>query len=1732
MVADTMPANTPLNTLPLSEAKRALRTCGLAWGKGNGGSHRAVGLAIQLHERFIHLSDALPNLSGAISLLTCLSKIRVARPRGTHQVEPAPPPKGITFTQWLVSHHPQDLARFCDSTEKQTYLDIAAFLWLAATAVRAFADQVGGVLSEQYTPDKLARHLPKFKKLPDELKAGAVEVSYPAWVRAISQCTTDSPIPALHDLLKNIKEHPFRHAPVRMDTPPRRLGERDLCKSHWYFPRPTELNRLHEFLRMGLNSSLFAGSGLKVTAKYKHEAALIYLAIISSRTVQSVLHWPVHAQNIDRPGQDRIQLSELLLGHKRRLADWLKAEHGTGRAVATVQLPSEIRDWLFSLHPGLGSPKILELLPFTEEPWDQRAYNRLAQWIGCTEERAELLTRDLVPRLLYGKTSNSALVQFFRSSTRNQIERHDRVALSHYLQVQDKRAITDYIAAVKEATDLDLPRWRTSLFVRLGSPALKNEEVRHIIETLLHQTKKAETDIEAHNAIAAITLFICILGTGHRRSTGPFPFPWDFFPSEGLAFICDKIVTGSEARFIPLTSCVLHYLEEYTNHLRRLAINPNVSEQCRNYANQIHPMLGFSREAPSIAKPAAFTPTHGVFFQLNKDGSISRIPFTTNTLDTIIKNLTGVRRTVARVRTTVAQHLWEQGCSGRTVQAFLGHQPEMHVHGPSSTWSVADVADRLRPELESYFHKELQIECPDKATWLPPATYPPLTASPHDPDNGVIAPGYEGRKRENEWAAQRARTVIRRELSEYLLATTKESGIRLDQSERTRLQERVREELGSDLLAQKKVIAELENQLDRLRGHPNKPVEIVARTFHLSKPGPVEIGFSRSLRCALLLRSLWEKSVGEPIGNRNFDPIERLAHLAISLACFDAVLSPENIEALVQTAITQPIEAYAGQLTLRGNVVTNTHDFDFSVRTGYISSALLLGITSDAKHQSIRWSDVAQRVSEILPKLVRLDANTKWTIAKLCLVMRPYWLIRLPGAMYSVATGEFKGPGPDSRAEAQLHGKQLQPEFAPREALPRQESRQEGKKLALVSLKKLFSNARGILEQGEQRRAIQRVKLRKGLKSELAEEALRLGSETQIVRILLSFIERLLESGGPRKADLAFSSIEAYFSAIAEEFINKAWDFDFESSSAEELNELFKSVHENLNPKSRDLVLSLFCNHLRDELSIPFFNERWFSPREPVRVRSSLALPGHVAQAIASLNRQGSEEARNAAIFLAIAHGYGLRRLEVFGLSCDQFDPISPLHLSVRKTQIADLKTRAGRRVLARSIATDAVDAHIKQAITLAETTTRRTGFLFESPTRDKHITCIGPVVWRATEALRRTSGTSTVVPHSLRHTFATLVGLALFAPTKGSGRYLEEIARTYLSQSYSHQVKELLQLPDDWPFGVDAIAAALGHADCSTFLNVYFHGSHLVIADRCEAWQPAHIKQVRLANMLNKERTSLSKLGSKISTPEDRQSFDAAAVIRELIRRLDQGTSQSSPEWQASDILPAASDRWDLFFRALQYRLERDISIEAMERYAVDGLGIDIDLARRCVQAYETLVRETALDDFEPASSTLIAPIQSHRVGVQRGTVERDDFVARAQAWAGTSMANLGKLQQLLSRWTARVRDDKPAIVCKNPSELEESISTILALGGKIDQLHLQLHGDVNDTWLSTARARYPQAMPSATRASRGNQRVKVTEVSILIRQSSSSRIPDGRDFHRALIGLHVAVTARNGQP
>lgn len=1723
----------------LSSIKRGLHVSGLLFDRE--GARLVLPVLAGLAPRLEALRPLLPNLGNTIDALTSvyLLKVRDADHTKLLKREPNISFNGAaSFGEWLI----KQLIHGSPPVHDPAWLDVVAVRWLHSAAVRSFGDQLGN-LERVSAPDRDFARLPA---QPPQVDSGALNIGYARWLQLVSELAPTCGIPALVESLRRIAEVPFRTPPPRTPRPPPRLNERQLLTTHWLHIRPEQHRQLLELLTSELRAaevSSSAGLNHQLTDseapasqtsvdrpqrnEHYYEAILLLLSIQTSHPIQALLQWPVYPPTIGtfRLGTEdgnlfrHVPARSKTFGNIYPKAQWVKTLGGT---TAIVELPFAVRSWLSNLHPGNGAPSLGSLLPFSRKAWDTRAYEFLADKLGCSTSRAELITRDLVPRLLYEKTSNSALVNFWRADSELAKDRAERLALGHYLKAEGDRASKSLAKACCDALGRDIYKPDPhSVFLMRNPEPIDWVAIQKIVRSLEKEYASASEPVARHNSLARLVLFILLIATGHRRSVSPFPFPWDFSLPDRLVFICDKLITGSEARFVPLPGVALAYLHRYAKGLRQ--ISRLVQGETRSYAEQTASFLSFDADPPKSSKLANFRPSAGVFFLLERDGTLSRKKLTTGALDQHIELLTKVRQPVAKLRSLMAQQLWEKGCSGRVVQAFLGHQPEMHVHGAASTWSVLDIAEQITPVVQQVLAEWLQCRETIEGEYYPSPFFPSLDDTTSDGLSPKRALGYEGRKREKAWLEYRAQAVLRQEISERLLAPETDPTVAeelLTKDDRKRIFERLASDLSHDPVAMKGVSAILQAKLSK----SVPPTRASASDWGRATPGPVEIGFSRLLRSAHVLRRVWERSFGLPIGNPEFDALEARAHLAISLVCFDAVLAKENLESLVRAAANGDFETYQGEITLRASVVTATHDYEFSVRPGSVSTALVLGIAKRSEDSAFDWSVVELRMQTILHKLLCLGSPQKWSVARLCLVFRPYWLIRLPGSMYSVSMGEYKGPAADATSEAMLHGKRPPPPPAKPLSLGEPTRAVEhDQQEALKGLKLLFRNARGELEKGEQRRRVQRAKLRSSVRAEINDDMLRWSSSSQIVHLLLTFIDWLLENGGRRVKSLAFRSIEKYFTLVAEALIREAWTIDFESCDATTLACLFDSAAQRIDQDQGRTALEYFAAHLQDSVDTPYFGARWSNPRSPIRIRTSLVLPLHIDRALTLLVKQAAPLSRQASTLIAACSGYGLRRLEAFGLAAHQFDAHQSHHLSVTRTLVADLKTKWSRRVIASPLLAGPTAERLTQEVQLARTSPREVQYLFEADTRDYRINSVSKISALATTALRVATGNPAIVPHHLRHSFGTALGLAVLAGPK-SDSSLSGLATRLLGTGYAKVASSVLNHPKDWPFGIDAIANVLGHADVGMFLNTYFHASHLVISDRCAQWQPQQVQQARLGNILDVDRTTLSKLQTRLKASSSKDEVSLDEMVKEIASRHEDSTTDRQEGLDKSRA--QFSNQWSLVFRALLYRLDNDLTLDEMWAYAGAHLSFSPDRIQAISHRYTQFVRETGFDDFEPASSDLIDAVASHRNGVGRGQLERESFTSTVQHWANAAPENRSALEEILRIWVDRVDPISPRIVCQNLDELQRTITTLGNLGAAAAHLSFELHGDQLDPWLVKAQEMFSIDSHASVRASRGSARVKVPEVSVAVKQAPGSPVPDGRDFHRALVGVYLSMS------
>lgn len=1464
------------------------------------------------------------------------------------------------------------------------------------------------------------------------------------------------------------------------------LEERQMLNTHWYAARPDEEKVLIKILT--------SANGL-----YSTEAGLIALSVFCCKSLDRILPLKVVDSVSHSNSKDWIYFEQ-------GSPDLRKAGHGSTTMFSVLGFPKQLTRWLRALHQGHNESTIETLLPESEVSWEVRSYGWLAKELSCSLERAKLISRDLLIREVYGKTANSVNVNFLRSESIP--ERTGRTALSHYLYF-DEDGVNAFNGALQKY--FGTSSRQHVCFNPHRKQSLRLDEVESIAKALYQRIDWNASPLERHNHLVIFVLYVAIAATGHRRSAAPFPFPWDWDLESAMAFLADKLITGSEARFVPISRQLKNLIALYASHLHDLSKCQSASDDVRNYARLISLLLTSGKEGSSIKNAPVGEVIFGTFFRVKPDGSkAKRIP--TRVLDYVIKRATGISNATKKLRTSLATYLSASKHSGRSIQNYLGHQPEIHAHGAGSTWSVLGWADTLRSSLETY------VEHFIRNTKVPEVSDTFKHASTTIPSLYTSSLGYEGRKREKDQAIRRAATTVRREIGRVLQSKGKEP---ITVEDFNRLELALEGSLFNDRLALDAAKTELHAQLKALDKQRHEFEAGVIKYIANKEPGPIEIGFSRSLRISQVFHRKWEYEVGSCIAARTFNTLERLAHLAISMVCFDAQLDPRRIEALVNAAVSQEHQAVEGRINLRAQVITELHDFEHSVYLGHISSGLVLGLEQPVSDQAITWEQVNKQIAQILQRLLRLDVK-KWDLDLLCKIYRPYWLQRLPGSLYAVAIGNYCGPAADDASELELFGIRASVSEKTRKESPKLK-KAGGKSAALKELKRVFSICRGRIENGEQRKQVQRKKLREELNSAGVIELSRFAEETQIVDLLLSFIEKLLDAGGARIKNLAFGSLEKYFGLVAGALIDKAWDVDFTSVNANDLTDLFSRLSKQINDKDGDYVLRLFNQHLSDVENTPDCGPIWSHSRAPKRHRAHLVNPFQVRNAIDALAKYKTDLCFQASHLIAIGSSYGLRRKEIYSLETANIFIDGKVGLAIKRNKIADLKSPAARRYISDSLYLGREKDLVKKGILQAESSQKKSEYLYADPTGQDYINSVNSMFSLASMALREACGNSTIRFHDLRHTYATIFGIALF--TLPDHLLSSSVVKDMIGEEYGSRIKNILRNPKDWPFGLDALAVIMGHANVDSLLNTYFHGAGIVTSDYCAKWQPqGKMIDERLANVLGIERSVASRLRKQACAQDSIDEAEWRKAIklrikkfeRQRIARLEAQTT--NVEGMVSSVSAHSVSR------AILHRYQNEQSLEGMATYLADVFDLKAALAKSVVEAYRDLVNTTGLCDFEHSKSELAFPSSLVTKSLDRHAHQREVFVSQVQVLLCSSNEAAKNIGSVLQIWFDTVNPDAPLLVCRNQDQLDVTLNVLAdVFNADPSQIQISLHGPKDDEWIEKCRLKYVDAELSHRRASRGSPRQIVREVAIRVLPKTESKLPVERDFHRALVALYV---------
>lgn len=1313
------------------------------------------------------------------------------------------------------------------------------------------------------------------------------------------------------------------------------LPEHYLLPEHWWALDVGEMSALRSAVESALTEPAVIRPGCRPSRESMFEAFIVAVALAMGRAIEGSSRMRVVHQGLDAeleaagclPGDRYISM----YGHAPDSTPWASTGFPPGDryreiwADGTVQpldLPESLTLRIGQLCDGTMDAEIQELLPFAAGGWVARTAAWMKKLTGRSLAESDLALRHALAREIFSRTANRALIDLAGGGTPRKDRAFNRqVALIHYIHPSSSRNGSEILAAA------------TSLLSTRPTPRPKAarpygyhvglDPLRHLCTELRAAAlADARTRREAHGPIVRYTLAMLVVATGHRAVDALFHFPWDLDLRAAVAFICDKLVVGSEARFVPLAKAVVQQLLFYRRHVAALirelkGEDPELASAIARAAgiayaggrNDVmpdgaHPVSQFflleGRRLVSLTaadldsillKAAAGNPW------LEEDMRRASIePDEPDSLEETAadrqdrpkaetKDVQSERSVVRLLRRNLATYLWAAGASGAQVEAFLGHNRDWHVLGKASNWTVLGNLARLRPLIEQYL--EVHGWAPLETTALDLSDSPLMVV----PGLATGSHGYEGREREGRLALVRALTALRDAVSDEVTEDDEELVLTDD------LVDSIRAEAIESLGADRRACAKLTEAFHSLEAgwRQGPTMRLTARKLNAIRvePGPVEIGHARHLAISNTIREEWLRVATHAIASMSSargdgERWTRLAVIAGMLVIHDGVLDERQIWPLLESVQAGDCGDANGRIQLRAEVQTASARFDRVVYCSRLTSAAIRGLLSmpqELADQPLDRKTVELRLAEMLASILPPPARKGWTCGDLARVFRAWWLIRRPGFLQAIAIGQATGPSADRISEATLQG------GAPPRLLRLNNQRTRWARLPADQVQKevdeavktMLGKAAGRYQDGNQGSRSQRRRLRELFERELPEPLPALMSEHPIVALRVQFIEHLLLVGGLEKEHLAFRSIPEYDSRLASLY-QACWGRDILQFSAAEFDELYASLVEqhrkayaNRDEKTKARVvapdqfmtmLRTFHWFLRSHYPVPQCKLVTMSSamRRQSRPRSAVLAPRLIAPVLRGVGRATSSDPTlgNATTrFILTMHAYGVRSKESLSPKVRDFDlSAAPLRMRVRSNRANKVKNnKRGRRVIPVPLAT-AENAHLLRSAIVTEANAVGVDRYVMADVTGEHVLMDpAPITALSMASLKAESGNAAMVDHSLRHSFATAL-VCLVTPSPAQVASCNEVRRQLcFGKDVESALGALGPTSDQWPFAIGRASTWLG-AGVETLLGSYFHGASWLMAEYAESVaEDRDVKDAVWAALLRMSRSNLSKI-------------------------------------------------------------------------------------------------------------------------------------------------------------------------------------------------------------------------------------------------------------------------------
>lgn len=1523
--------------------------------------------------------------------------------------------------------------------------------------------------------------------------------------------------------------------PGIVEAPSLDLSDRFLTRGHWDYPRPAQRQQIRKLLRKDQDNPIWR--------KTVVEQFVMAIAIVTGRSCEDALNLkvlgvkavPMQAASLPSISEPTIQLV-LAHGYQNMFVRAIMRLPLKGGKSIELPLPERVVEVLKEYVGFHQAGALIEFLPVSSQPWPERVNAFVERCLQCSPGQAQRILRDTLARELFAASRNLAVVGWLNPTRfSGRLRRSTALpVLTHYLDPLGVRTYQSYWDACGEIFGGlgAVASVGTSNCHDHGNHRVPISHQRTIAAALRQRVMEPNASaIAVHNAFVDYCLLMLIVATGHRASKTPFWFARDLRLDDRLAFVCDKIVVGSEARFVPLPDSVVTILRCYQQHL--MALRRHLGGGHPSVLRHIDEFLFTSLRGNAFTnRREPIHPICGYFFKVAKDGSL--IPANTHALELSICGIAGAP-TVKDFRAAIADALWGMGLSGTDVATFLGHAGDLHPFGPASVWSVQVWADRIRPSIAKYL---------DERGWTPIES--PLVQKADraldvqycvpDFDSGLAS--YEGRNRESQLAKARAKKIVVQILSEELVSDFNQQ---IDDSRLNEIHSRIDLEFAGDPRARDVIHGILASEIKKFsRSHVNSTA--VAVNLVRLDPSPVGINFGRHLEIASRFRNEWKGRVGLPIGGE-IDWAERAAQLCISLVVHAAVLDPERVMALVFSAFGEdPGTNYGDIIVLRGEVRNSRYEYDFAVAGDCITTALWIGLqrewqsVQDKPDETKRDFEVKKRLEGILIRLLgRKPSGKSWHLSDLCQIFRAWWFLRLPGSLFSIAIGDHVGPAPHRLSERNLFAEN-EPEPAACQLMPPQ-TKPEAKdaaadaERAITAIGKLVARARGLMSIGTAHTRRQRMALRHQLDTLDDDKELAIWVEEEpIVGLAVGFLSHLLEHGGPRQRNLKFSSIQTYKNLLVPHLIREGWGQSIEDWDEEEFEAFYRRLIINAEKPDpeRQRLLYEFHQYLRSAIDAPYVTSFPNLPPVPQRCRTSIvtvAARGCAKDKLLALGAKRHPLSDQAAALLGLGFDYGLRSAEAAGLEVEHFDTEQPKFLAVKKNVIRDLKTPAARRVIPVPCPDAATTRRLNILRERAINAPSAEHYLFGSVERPSKISGHDASVRLAKAVMRSASANPDVVFHDARATMSTELMTALCAIDDGFrplSRALKRLVRPALLKS--GELQAITRAGENNPFVLDSVARLLGHRSVDTLLNVYFRASFIAIAGSTfAACQDIRINDQQLANMLRLTRSAIPKQRKNLASESEGEDVSLERLVAYSIAQMYSVASHTEEDVERAaetaecKVIISSHVPWELLDRLVTMRKESGLSLVDLRNVADSRWDLKGASVTSFLDKYRLLVTELGFDDFEPDNSEFLYAKPSHGKGVVRGRAERAASLFLAQTRYQANQKFRDALVRVCSWWFERVATERPRFAIRTSDELRDLMFVLDELGVKRSQFEFTITGTLTEDLAAALSTSYSE-IPSHTgqRSSRGNPNVKVSELGVGIRQLAGAITGDGRDIHR----------------